>query len=55
MGELLYPIGFVVLVVGLISTLIASTKGIDTKKYAMITLVGMVLIFAGVFITRVSK
>lgn len=55
MGELLYPIGFVVLVVGLISTLVASTRNKATKKYAIITLVGMLLILASLFITRIAR
>ena len=55
MGEILYPIGFVVLVVGLISTLVASTRNKTTKKYAMITLIGMILILASVFITRIGR
>ncbi len=55
MGEIVYIIGFVVLVVGLVSTLVASTKKIATKKYAMITLIGIILILAGMFITRIGR
>lgn len=55
MGEILYPIGFIVLVIGLVSTLVASIRNKGTKKYAMITLIGMLLILASVFITRISR
>ena len=55
MAALLYPIGFIVLILGLVSTLVASAKKRATKKYAMITLIGMVLIFAGLFITRIGR
>lgn len=55
MGELLYPIGFIVLVVGLVSTLVASTRNKATKRYAMITLIGMLLILASLFITRIGR